>query len=438
MVLLLPAWPEAHEIPADVTVQAFVTHGEGRVRVLARVPLAAMRDYEFPTREPGYLELSEAASLAEDAARQWIAPYLTLYEDGDPVPGLSLVATRISAPGDRAFTTFERAYRQVLGPPLDEQAELPPAQAMLDILFEAPARQEARLTLDARLAHLALRTQTVLRFILPDGSVRPFSYKGDPGPVRLDPHWWEAAGAFTLSGFFHILDGIDHLLFLLCLVLPVRRALPLISVVTSFTAAHSITLIASAFGLVPEALWFPVLIETLIALSIVFMAFENILGTRSRRRWLMAFGFGLVHGFGFSFALSESLQFAGSHLFTSLLAFNVGVELGQIAVLLVLVPTLALLFRIVPAVGGAIIISAALAHTGWHWMLDRGETLLRVDYSAPTGSDGGDLMTRWLLLIVLSAAAAFALQLAFRRLRILGSEHESPTVPSSTNRPEDR
>lgn len=173
-------------------------------------------------------------------------------------------------------------------------------------------------------------------------------------------------------GFEHILDGVDHLLFLACLVIPFRRLRPLIAIVTSFTLAHSVTLIASAFGLAPDALWFPPLVETLIAMSILYMAFENIVGVRLRRRWLITFGFGLVHGFGFSFALRETLQFAGSHLLTSLLSFNVGVEIGQVAVLLFLVPALSVLFRYVVAEKiGTILVSGLVAHTSWHWMSER-------------------------------------------------------------------
>ena len=87
---------------------------------------------------------------------------------------------------------------------------------------------------------------------------------------------------------------------------------------------------------------------------------------------MIAFGFGLVHGFGFSFALRETLQFAGSHLLTSLLSFNVGVELGQLLVLVLLVPALDLLFRYVVAERmGTIILSALVAHTAWHWMIER-------------------------------------------------------------------
>jgi hypothetical protein len=174
-------------------------------------------------------------------------------------------------------------------------------------------------------------------------------------------------------GFFHILDGSDHLLFLFCLVVPFRRFRQLVPVVTAFTVAHSITLIASAYNLAPDALWFPPLIEMLIAASILYMALENIIGGATlRRRWLVAFGFGLVHGFGFSFALRQTLQFAGNHLLASLLSFNVGVELGQLLVLALLIPALDFLFRrVVDEARGTIIVSAMAADVGWHWMRER-------------------------------------------------------------------
>jgi len=206
--------------------------------------------------------------------------------------------------------------------------------------------------------------------------VRAFEYTGNPGLIQLDPRWHQAALHFVGRGFRHILSGLDHLLFLLCLVVPMRRIKDLAIVATSFTVAHSITLLAAASGLAPSALWFPPLVEALIAASIVYMALENILEPRIERRWIFAFVFGLVHGFGFSFALQNTLQFAGSHLLTSLLAFNVGVELGQLLVLLVLVPTLAVILRhLVPARPGTIVISALVAHTAWHWLTERGSDL---------------------------------------------------------------
>jgi hypothetical protein len=170
----------------------------------------------------------------------------------------------------------------------------------------------------------------------------------------------------------------------LCLVIPFRRMRPLVLIVTAFTVAHSITLIGSAYGLAPDALWFPPLVETLIAISIVYMALENIVGTsRLQRRWLVTFAFGLVHGFGFSFALRESLQFAGSHLLTSLVSFNVGVELGQLLVLILLVPALQALFTyVVEGRMGTIILSAFVAHTAWHWTGERFERLRQFAWPA--------------------------------------------------------
>jgi len=137
--------------------------------------------------------------------------------------------------------------------------------------------------------------------------------------------------------------------------------------------------------LAPDALWFPPLIETLIAASIVYMAVENSIGAGTvHRRWMVAFGFGLVHGFGFSFALRQTLQFAGTHLITSLLSFNVGIEIGQLLVLAVLIPALQLLFRYVVAErAGTIILSVFIAHTAWHWMLERGEILRKFHYEWP-------------------------------------------------------
>src|SRR5262249_36069010 len=163
---------------------------------------------------------------------------------------------------------------------------------------------------------------------------------GDAGLVPLDPGWAQAARRFVILGFFHILEGADHLLFLLCLIIPFRRIRALVPIVTAFTVAHSITLIASAFDVAPDALWFPPLVETLIAGSIVYMALENIASESPRvaHRWIVAFVFGLVHGFGFSFGLRHTLQFAGTHLLTSLLAFNVGIEIGQLVVVCAAVP----------------------------------------------------------------------------------------------------
>ena len=394
----------AHDIPNDVTVQAFLKPQGQRLHLLVRVPLRACRDVDFPTRGPGYLDLARADASLRDAATLWISDNVELYEGDTPLSAPLVIAARVSLESERFFESYDDALAQVTGARLPSETELYWNQGLLDVLFECPINSdESDFSIHPRLAGLGLRVVTVLRFVPPGGAVRAFEFDGDPGLVRLDPRWHQAALRFVEAGFFHILDGTDHLLFLFCLVIPFRRFRPLITVVTAFTIAHSVTLIASAYNLGPDALWFPPLIETLIAVSIVYMALENIVGSNVQRRWMIALGFGLVHGFGFSFALRQNLQFGGSHLLTSLLSFNVGVELGQLLVLLLLIPVLAILFRFVVAERiGTIILSALVAHTGWHWMIDRGERLRQFGWPAISTAQLVNVM-RWLIVILILA-----------------------------------
>lgn len=383
LLALLPSRQAAHEIPASVVIQAFVKPEGDRLRLVVRVPLTSMRDVIYPLKGL-FLDIPGSSAAVPELANIWIVQYLALYEDGTRLPPASVISTRIAGPGE-PFTSYAEALGNVSAPPLPPETELVLESALLDVLLEVPIRSErSRFSIDPEWAHLGIRTATVLRFLPPDGGERAFHYDGNPGLVRLDPRWHQAAFTFVKLGFFHILSGIDHLLFVLCLVIPFRRLASLLAIVTSFTVAHSMTLAASALGYAPQALWFPPLIEVLIAISIVYMAFENIVGARLERRWVIAFVFGLVHGFGFSFLLRDSLQFAGSHLAMSLLSFNVGVELGQILVLAVAIPVLSLLFsRVVSERLGTILLSALVAHTAWHWMTERGAQLLQYDFQWP-------------------------------------------------------
>jgi hypothetical protein len=425
VVLWLAARLSAHDIPNDVTVQVFVRPEAQRLRLIVRVPLVAMRDMDYPkprgARNADLLDLGRADQTLRDAATLWVGDFLDLYENDRKLPAPGVSAVRASLQSDKSFTSYDEALAHVTGPPLDPSTEYFWSQGMLDILFETPIQSEQSLfSIQPRLARLGIRTLTVLRFLPPGGAVRAFEFQGEPGLVRLDPRWHQAALQFVKLGFTHILDGTDHLLFLFCLVIPFRRLRALVAVITAFTVAHSITLFASAYNLAPDALWFPPLIETLIATSIVYMALENIVGVsregaqpavadsasaRFKRRWVVAFAFGLVHGFGFSFALRQTLQFAGSHLLASLLSFNIGVELGQLLVLLMLVPALDALFtRVVAERTGTIVLSALVAHTAWHWMTDRAAILRQFRFEWPT-LDVIFLASamRWMMLAVIAA-----------------------------------
>lgn len=401
----------AHEVPANVAVQIYARPQASALRLLIRVPMAAMRDLDLPLKGPGYLDVSRLGAQMNDAARIWIADYIRLYENDQELPEETIVATRVSLPSDRSFVSYDSALAGIHAGALPPETEVMWNQLRLDVELQVPITSErSRFSIDPMLAHLGVSTVSVLHFVTPDGAERVFQYDSNPGLVQLDPRWFQAAARFVALGFEHILDGFDHLLFVLCLVVPIRRVRPLVAVITSFTLAHSITLIAAALGFTPNTLWFPPLIETLIAVSIVYMALENIIGPKLERRWIVAFGFGLVHGFGFAFALRESLQFAGSHLLTSLLAFNVGVELGQLLVIGLAIPILSALFRWVVAERvGVIVISAILAHSAWHWMTSRFAVLREYRFTWPAldaSFVAGALRGLMLLLIVLGAGWA--------------------------------
>jgi hypothetical protein len=424
LLAVLPAGLGAHEIPAEVTIHAFVRPEGDRLRLIVRAPMAAMRDINFPARGPGYLDIGRVDPFLRSAATLWIAGALRLFENDTALPAPQIAAIRVSLPSDRSFVAYDSALTHTTGTALPADTEIVWNQALIDVVLDYPIRSDrSRFSIDPEFSRLGLRVTTVLRFVPPGGAVRAFEFVGDPGLVRLDPRWHQSALRFVRAGFFHILDGVDHLLFLLCLVIPFRRLRPLVLVVTAFTIAHSITLVGSAFGLAPGSLWFPPLVETLIAASIVYMALEQIVkasrgdlrsaggpsAASTRTMAMVAFVFGLVHGFGFSFALSESMQFAGAHLLTSLLSFNVGVEIGQLLVLAVLVPLLNAGYRLVVAERAVtIVLLVLIAHTGWHWMLERAGRLAQFRFEWPAlDASFAAAALRWLMVAVIAGALAW-------------------------------
>jgi hypothetical protein len=292
LVFLAPA-PRvaAHDIPNDATVQMFLKPDGNHLNILMRVPLKTMRDVEFPERGEGYLDFDRVDASLREAATLWLSDFIDVYEGDQRLPKPTVAATRLSLESDPSFASYETALAHLSAPPLTNHTAIFWDQLMLDVHFEYPIQSEdSRFSIHPALDRLAARVVIALRFLPPGGAVRAFEFLGDPGLVRLDPRWFQASGQFIKLGFLHILDGTDHLLFLFCLVIPFRRFRALIPVVSSFTVAHSITLIASAYNLAPDALWFPPLIETLIAMSIVYMALENIVGGATvQRRWMITF-----------------------------------------------------------------------------------------------------------------------------------------------------
>ncbi len=278
-------------------------------------------DYYRLSRSPTPLEDAE---LAPQLAA--LASALQLRLDGNLIP-LQVVAVRLPQLPESDFLSpmawpmIEVELRGQLpagatARPGNLQARFDPAFA-----FEEPIALTLQLGADGRrMTRWLVAGQLSPRFALQESAVA-----APAEPV------WRTLGQYLVFGFAHILPGgLDHVLFVLGLYLGTRRLRTLLLLVTSFTLAHSATLILASFGAVrvPASV-----VEPLIALSIAWVAIENLLSDRVRAwRVALVFGFGLLHGLGFAAALSE-LGLPQANFLGALLSFNLGVEFGQLAVI---------------------------------------------------------------------------------------------------------
>jgi hydrogenase/urease accessory protein HupE len=288
--------------------------------VLLVVGLPAMAD-EF---RPAYLQLRQIDSTRYDVL--WKVPAL------DEATTLKVVP--IFPKGARTLTAVHSSYAA------------------------GAAVQRWRMEVDGGLADKAIefsnlsaaRIDVLVRLERTDGSVQlgrvlPLDARF---VVTASPGAFEVAQTYTVLGIEHILTGFDHLLFVLALVILVKGLRRLIATVTAFTVAHSLTLVAATLG------WVHVPgppVEAAIALSIVFVAGEivhsrqGMQGLTERFPWIVAFTFGLLHGFGFASALSE-VGLPQTAIPVALLFFNVGVEIGQLLFIALVLAVIALARRV--------------------------------------------------------------------------------------------
>ena len=403
----------AHEFKLDAVINAFVRIEPGEMQLVVRAPLYLFKSSKFPV-DNVEIDANNSAQALERA----IASYeqsIALYENGRPLVA-SHASARLSLPSDRSFESYERASSHV-AQPLERDTHIYIDQGYVDarIIYPISSPSSEFTIRTAAGQELGDYLKLALRYLPPGAESRAMVITSSSGMVALNPTWWRAAGTFTGLGIAHILTGYDHLLFLLCLVIPLCGWREILSVITVFTVAHSFTLLGTALNLAPSGAWFPPFVETAIAGSIVYMALENIIGVKLERRVLITGLFGLVHGFGFSYGLQENFQFAGTHLLVSLFGFNVGIELGQILVLVVMLPALAVVRRyVLPGKVGMIILSAIIADTGWHWMLDRAGALWATRWPRPTIA-GLAILATWISGICL---AGVCISIIAKRLRI--------------------
>ncbi len=202
-------------------------------------------------------------------------------------------------------------------------------------------------------------------------------------PVVVTRSAFDAVITFIMEGVKHILEGLDHVLFVICLVLGAMHIRPLLWRVTGFTIGHSITLSIGFFGFVPTAAWFVPAVEMGIALSIIYVAVVAVVPVlqQSKNEWTVVAVTGLIgllHGLGFSFVLHNILQVTSPNIWQSLLAFNIGVEIGQLMIVIVAV----LVFYLISLLGdratkiNRYFVASICALTASYWVIERGSNML--------------------------------------------------------------
>ena len=285
--------------------------------------------------------------------------------------------------GEPGFATLAEARDVITNP--SSLPKTPPSfvgDVIVDVVIaykigSAPSRYLISSELDPGLPD----QQTTANLVLDYAPGEPLVFRSRglmADPIEVSRSRLAAFATFVWEGVRHILEGIDHVLFVACLVIGAPSLRDLMWRVTGFTVGHSVTLSLGFFGFVPSGAWFVPSVETGIALSIIYAA---LLAMRSSSRtaeanrtvFMVTVLIGVLHGLGFSFVLKEILQITSPNIWQSLLAFNVGVEVGQIAIVLAIWPLLHLLGKASIGAqnfvrGGIAIICCAVA--AW-WTFER-------------------------------------------------------------------
>jgi hypothetical protein len=325
------------------------------------------------------------ASLARDG--------LVLTIDGNDV-NMKAEQIRVYPNGTQPnFATLEDAQKAFLGTQsftaLDKGVYV--GDTTIDVLLRYTSTESVDTyalssNLDPSLPDQDLTANLVLDYR--PGGVQVFRARGLlQEPVVVTHSVLDAMMTFIGEGVKHILEGLDHVLFVICLVLGAMHLKPLLWRVTGFTIGHSITLSLGSFGFVPSSAWFVPTIETGIALSIIYVAVVAVLPDfnpkfKSEKSEWTVVGvtsvIGLLHGLGFSFVLQNILQVTSPNIWQSLLAFNLGVEVGQVFIVLATL----LAFYLIGLIStravqiSRYLIAASCAAISIYWVIERSNSIL--------------------------------------------------------------
>ena len=341
-----------------------VVHEDGQIRLLARMPLAyliadklgSIQEDGLPAPAPYSTNLLiddilnhklDAATLREDpkGLGQFFADG-TIIKISDkklkPVVG-RVVAYPLNK--QKPFSTLNEAESSLSSDVYNsDYKEAFIGDTIIDIeLVYSTNKKIKKYTIQSLLNPGLPKQEETANLIIDHRNKKPNIYRITgllDKSVNITNSAIKAFSTFVVNGFIHILEGYDHILFILCLIVGAQNLKSLFWRITGFTIGHSITISFGFFNIILNYLWFIPFIETTIAISIVYAAFLALWGKEHKNIILITGLIGLLHGFGFSFILSEILSIDSMNLWQSLLGFNVGVEFGQLLIAVIVWPCL--------------------------------------------------------------------------------------------------
>jgi xanthosine utilization system XapX-like protein len=423
-------------IPEVVNVKVFAHVENSGLDLVVRVPLAAVKDIQFPVRgEAGYLDLDALPSILPGAADQWIAGGFEVFDHDEPVSRPEVDQPRISLISDQSFDSYQSALDHLAGPPVPAGENLFLDQAWFDMrLRYRLASNQPAVAIDPKVAAWGVRVSTVLNIVDAAGQVRTVVFESNPGTIYLAPQWTDAGRQFMDRGSRFVRSTAPLLLFLFCLVLPFRRYRPATPPVVAFVATLLVGLLASMMGLRSDAVWFQPLLAVLEVVAILLAAFANIADqVTPRGRTLFACCAGLIFGLSSAPTLEAALQFGGSHPAVSVLAFSTGAVVTLMASAAFVVPVMSYLFsRARTERIERVIVSALAADTAWGWLTDRWGQLAKIPFAVVFETGAAALVLRVLAGLVLLAGALWFLNDWLKSHHLGDAEAVSPSDGKST------
>jgi len=419
LALLAPARVAANgaDIPSEIVLQGFMKQDGNRARLLVRVPLVLLQVAALPRRGPGYLDLARIDEKLNEVA-QSTGRQIEISDDGAPLIPM-VRASRISPLSDRSFGAYETALASLAGPRLPIDTDLFWNQGFFDVELEYPLHgADAHLSIRVNVApELERRVKLRLAFLPVGAPPRNYEIASGSGWIPLDPTAVVATWLSLKRGFVDSF-AFERLVFLLCLIGPFRNVRSLLAVVVAMAGMQALTMTASGAHWFSDVPWLQPFADVALSVAVVLVAIGNLGAPSLRRRWFIAAVIAALGGFAIGPLFATSWQFAGAHPVVAALAYNAGMIIGAVVILIVALVALRALFAATLGESlGVIVLSALSALIAWQWLFDG---LHRLQHATAGGVASSSIVAvaRWLLPALLVGGAAYFLPRGFGGERV--------------------